>query len=213
MDMVQFGKLIKTLRQQQNMKQEEFASKLGVSISAVSKWETGKNLPDIELLKKISDLFQISMDDLCNPETYLDKLANLSLETTQSTIKEPITPPMSFSKLKIWIIAITISILLGCIGLYIALSNKSDEVKIVPYSFRTTQDEVLGTVFEIGCLYEGDIEELSLSYPLILSLCKDWQSNTAVTADIHYIKLSFYQDKADIHAWTTPDQVMYIYRE
>ena len=56
-----FGTLLKKLRKQENMNQEQLADTLGVSISAISKWETGKNLPDIEKITALANIFSISV--------------------------------------------------------------------------------------------------------------------------------------------------------
>ena len=49
MDKFAFGKLLTKLRQRDNMTQSDLADALNVSVSAVSKWETGKNFPDIPI--------------------------------------------------------------------------------------------------------------------------------------------------------------------
>ena len=64
MDIVSLGKLIKTLRKEKGITQEELAFKLGVTTSAVSKWETGKNSPDITMLQMLSDIFDISLEEI-----------------------------------------------------------------------------------------------------------------------------------------------------
>lgn len=58
------GKLIKKLREKNNMTQAELAEKLSVSDKTVSKWETGKGLPDISLLQPIAKVFNISVTEL-----------------------------------------------------------------------------------------------------------------------------------------------------
>ena len=62
------GKLIKELRIKHHMTQREFAEELGVTYQAVSKWENGKNMPDILLLKEISKLFDVDIDELLTGE-------------------------------------------------------------------------------------------------------------------------------------------------
>ena len=61
--MIFAGKL-KTLRKQSGMSQEKLAEKLGVSRQAITKWETGSGIPDIENIMAISSLFNISIDEL-----------------------------------------------------------------------------------------------------------------------------------------------------
>jgi len=62
------GEKIKSLRSKESITQEEFAEKLNVSRSAIAKWETDNGTPDIANLKMISQMFEISIDDLLNDE-------------------------------------------------------------------------------------------------------------------------------------------------
>lgn len=68
MDQEKIGKLIKKIRQDHNLTQNDLAKKLGVTYQAVSKWENGKNIPDIAILKQISQEFHINIDDLLEGE-------------------------------------------------------------------------------------------------------------------------------------------------
>ena len=60
------GNTIKQLRESQNMTQAELAEKIGVSSKTVSKWETGKGLPDISLLQPLAQILGISVIELMN---------------------------------------------------------------------------------------------------------------------------------------------------
>jgi len=55
---------IKTLRKQHSFTQEQLSEALGVSISAVYKWESGQSVPEVKLLMELADLFEISVDTL-----------------------------------------------------------------------------------------------------------------------------------------------------
>lgn len=68
MDSEKVGILIKEIREKNGLTQKDLADKLNVTYQAVSKWETGKNLPDISIIKKISDEFSIDIDDFLNGE-------------------------------------------------------------------------------------------------------------------------------------------------
>ena len=59
-----FSYIIKDLRKKNNLTQSELASLLGVTFQAVSKWENGKSIPDILLLKQISEKFNVDLDYL-----------------------------------------------------------------------------------------------------------------------------------------------------
>ena len=58
------GERIKTLRKQSNLSQEQLAQRLSVSRQAITKWETDAGTPDIDNLKALSCLFNISLDEL-----------------------------------------------------------------------------------------------------------------------------------------------------
>lgn len=61
---IDIGSKIKTLRLSKSMTQEQLAKALHVSAQAVSKWENGKNYPDIHSLLLLSALFDVSLDQL-----------------------------------------------------------------------------------------------------------------------------------------------------
>lgn len=69
-----FAENLKMLRKQAGMSQEQLAEKLGVSRQAVTKWETGVGIPDVENIMAISTLFDISIDDLLSNESGSKKL-------------------------------------------------------------------------------------------------------------------------------------------
>ncbi len=64
MDQEKIGKLIKKIRQDNNLTQQELAKKYGITYQAVSKWENGKAIPDIALLKEICHDFNLDINDL-----------------------------------------------------------------------------------------------------------------------------------------------------
>ena len=68
MNQEKIGKFIKQIRQDNNLTQKDLADKLGVTYQAVSKWENGKNVPDIATLKEISKLFNTNIDEILDGE-------------------------------------------------------------------------------------------------------------------------------------------------
>lgn len=58
------GEVIKALREKNKMTQAELAEKIGVSDKAVSKWETGRGLPDITLVEPIAEALGLSVGEL-----------------------------------------------------------------------------------------------------------------------------------------------------
>lgn len=64
---------IKKLRKDNNMTQEDLADKLNVSRQTISKWETNVGVPDIDNIKAICNLFNISTDELLDYNNELVK--------------------------------------------------------------------------------------------------------------------------------------------
>lgn len=56
------GARLKMIRAEANMKQKEFAQKLGIATTTYSGYESGKHEPNIEFLIKIADMFELSLD-------------------------------------------------------------------------------------------------------------------------------------------------------
>ena len=67
------GPTIKQLRENRHLTQAELAVRIGVSSKTISKWETGKGLPDISLLQPLAQALGISVIELMNGEQILNK--------------------------------------------------------------------------------------------------------------------------------------------
>ncbi len=61
---MEFNNKLYELRKKRGYSQEELANRLNVSRQTVSKWEVGESTPDMEKLVAISDLFEVSLDEL-----------------------------------------------------------------------------------------------------------------------------------------------------
>ena len=62
------GKLIKEIRKEKGLTQKELASALHITDKAVSKWETGKSMPDSYLMSELCDKLDISLSELLSGE-------------------------------------------------------------------------------------------------------------------------------------------------
>ena len=69
MDQERIGALIKDIRKKNNLSQSAFAKKYGVTYQAVSKWENGKNIPDLSIIKQICSDYDISLEELLDGTT------------------------------------------------------------------------------------------------------------------------------------------------
>lgn len=68
------------LRKELNLTQDEFGTLLSVSRQAVSKWELGQSTPDLETIKKIKQLFNVSYDSLLDEEQFNGNNNDLIIE-------------------------------------------------------------------------------------------------------------------------------------
>ncbi|MBE6762470.1 MAG: helix-turn-helix domain-containing protein, partial [Ruminococcaceae bacterium] len=68
MDNLKLNDTICFYRKKQGLTQAELAEKLGVSNQSVSKWESAQCCPDISLIPKLADIFEISIDELFGNE-------------------------------------------------------------------------------------------------------------------------------------------------
>lgn len=59
-----FSEKLKEIRKNEGLSQEQLAEKIGVSRQAITKWETGKGLPDVENMVIIAEIFKTTLDEL-----------------------------------------------------------------------------------------------------------------------------------------------------
>ena len=69
MDQEKIGKFILSLRKKNNLTQKQLADKLNVTSQAVSKWENGRGIPDIEILNKLSKEWNVDIESIINGTT------------------------------------------------------------------------------------------------------------------------------------------------
>ena len=70
------SKYLQLLRKKHNYTQDELAKRLDISRQAVSKWETGSAIPDLEVLLKISKLYGITINDILEPNIPTKKITD-----------------------------------------------------------------------------------------------------------------------------------------
>ena len=88
---VHFGKRIARLRRGLGLSQMDLAERLGVTPQAVSKWETGATLPDIELLLELSKLYETPINDMLEESDWIEKLATrpFKMDEVACFVEEP----------------------------------------------------------------------------------------------------------------------------
>lgn len=68
MDQERIGKFIASCRKEQNLTQANLAEKLGITDRAVSKWETGRSLPDASIMPELCAILDININELFSGE-------------------------------------------------------------------------------------------------------------------------------------------------
>lgn len=117
MDQERIGKFISKLRKEKNLTQEQFAEKLGVSSKSVSRWENGRNLPDLSLLIPISKELDITVNELLSGKIIEKEVYQKNLE--ENIIKSLVNLRKYFNLKVLRIISIFISIV--CIGIILGI--------------------------------------------------------------------------------------------
>lgn len=77
---MEIGKVIKENRIARNMTQEDLAKEFFVSRPLISKWENGKSYPDLEQLLKLSDFFDLTLDELLRGDKKMTKKLSFNLK-------------------------------------------------------------------------------------------------------------------------------------
>ena len=72
MDPVKFGSFLRSLRKEKGLTQEQLAEKFGVTNRSVSRWETGTNLPDLDMIISLSDFYEVDVRELLDGERKKD---------------------------------------------------------------------------------------------------------------------------------------------
>ncbi len=85
MDQIKIGKFISVKRKELGLTQSQLADKLGITDKAISKWETGKSLPDASIMLELCGILKITVNDLLNGEVvdmenYKEKSEEMLLE-------------------------------------------------------------------------------------------------------------------------------------
>ena len=118
MKMEKVGDFIRKKRKDKNLTQKELAKELGVSDKAISKWERGICCPDISLLKDLSSILDISINELLSGED----IKKLELEKSEDILLESVKQYTAVEKKKNKkLLIFTIILLIFYVGLVIAM--------------------------------------------------------------------------------------------
>ena len=101
---MEFGNKLYEMRKKKGLSQEELAHKLNVTRQTISKWELSESIPDMEKLIMISDLFDISLDELVLGKKSESSEANKATASVNvQAIGKKVLTPENKLKMKKWL--------------------------------------------------------------------------------------------------------------
>ena len=157
MDQVKIGKFISEKRKQQHLTQMQLAEKLGITDRAVSKWETGKSLPDASIMLELCGLLKITVNDLLSGEVVsMNNYNEKSEKNLLEMIKQKEQADKRLLSLEIVIGLMSVMFLFSMIFIA-ALIEMQDWLKVVLIVFGFV-------IFMIGILVALRIEQVAGYY-------------------------------------------------
>ncbi len=81
MDLVKTGKFLQELRKEKGLTQEQLAEQTGVTRRTVSRWETGSNMPDLDILMELSDFYEVDLREILSGERKSERMNEELKET------------------------------------------------------------------------------------------------------------------------------------
>ena len=87
MDQLAIGKFITRKRKEKNLTQEQLAEQLNISNKTVSKWETGKCMPDYSVIKNLCEVLEITISELMDGEEEKESIRSYDEEQTLELLR------------------------------------------------------------------------------------------------------------------------------
>ena len=108
MDAKKIGTFLKELRNEKGMTQEQLGEKIGVSNKTISRWETGNYMPPVDCLNMLSDIYNISINEILAGERASgDAFTRIAEQNITVTLKELEKDCQTFEKKMMCILAVT----------------------------------------------------------------------------------------------------------
>lgn len=126
MDQIKIGKFISACRKEQGITQAVLAEKLGISDRAVSKWETGKSMPDSGIMLDLCEILKINVNELLSGEKIMKDAYNQVAEENLLAMKQNIEEKdrqMLRSELLTGIPSVIAGLVLYFVATYIAMPD------------------------------------------------------------------------------------------
>ena len=131
MDTGKIGKFLKELRNEKNMTQEQLGEKLGVTNKTVSRWENGNYMPPVECLILLSDIYEISINEILSGERIsVDSFKEKADENLTIVLEKVEQENKKFENKMLFILAISTLLAIAIIVL-LPLNSLKDVIVLV----------------------------------------------------------------------------------
>ena len=195
MDQEKIGKFIFELRKEKKMTQQELADKIGVTDRAISKWENGRGMPDLSLMRPLCDVLGITLNELISGERIEKKeLQKKSEENILKTINYS-NKKTKYFKLFLGCLITIFLLLVLMFVIDVRRMNKNEEVVFSTWGFDyfpaiNLNDEEIEIAVKNFLVLKGDEE--SKRYE---------DSKTFVSMRVFLIEEKEKEEKYNIYAW------------
>lgn len=148
MDVVTIGTFIKTRRINSNMTQKELAEKLGCTDKAVSRWETGKGLPDASFLIPLSNILDVTVNELLTGEKISEEtLPQKSDDNLVNAVKQT---EKAVKKWRTTILFLIVALVVCVLSVSLLIKKSIDAQNAVAFTgtFNTKNSAAVAALFE-----------------------------------------------------------------
>ena len=124
MNLEKIGACLRDLRQEKGLTQERLAEQLNVSQRTVSRWETGSNMPDLDVLLRLADFYRVDLRALLNGERLKQTMSEETKETVQKMVifhyeKQRLEKGKKTKRIRIWAMVYLIASVLNYLALMV----------------------------------------------------------------------------------------------
>lgn len=172
MNQERIGKFITKLRKEKGLTQEELASKIPISRQAVSRWECGKTIPDSQTLLILSEIFNVTVNELL----YGERKSKINVEQIENITLDLLNSNNNKKNIIKWLLiiivgAVIIFLMYYFLSLYnsikiFRISYHDEKIRISDGLFVLTREKNYFQLGKVECLKGQEITKLNLYYEI-----------------------------------------------
>ena len=162
MNQMNIGNFLKQLRKERGLTQAQLAETLGVSNRSVSRWETGSNLPDLDLLVELAELYDVDLKELLSGERSIEPMNEKLKDTVLQAAEYSTDRYQCFVHRMFVIFCVTIGFaLLGTVLQFVPYAPDTTAGHVCEFLQGFGQGTSLGALFLGALITSGKAEKLA----------------------------------------------------